>query len=103
LGENHFFPDHSRPENSENHLLRVPSWPKLHSLTKLIHVFLIRQNPGAGVIKIQVGLPGLSIPVLFDLQDCFDRLGWLISIRPIFWISNPLDYCSKISDEDLLD
>ncbi len=55
----------------------------LHNLTKLIHVFLIGQNPGAGVIKIQVGLPGLSVPVLFHFQDCFNRLGWLISIGEI--------------------
>ena len=55
----------------------------LHNLTKLIHVLIIRQNPGAGIIEIQIGLPGLSIPVLLDLQDCFDRLGWSIPIAEI--------------------
>jgi len=59
------------------------NWPtlflNLHYFTKLIHVFLIRQNPGAGIVEIQIYLPGLSIPVLLHFQNCFDRLEWLIS------------------------
>jgi hypothetical protein len=44
---------------------------------------IIRQNPKARVIEIQIGLPGLSVPVLLHFQKCFDGLGWLISIAEI--------------------
>ena len=36
---------------------------------KLIHVLLIRQNLGARIIKIQIGLPGLSVPGSEEFSD----------------------------------
>ena len=52
----------------------------LHHPTKLLLVLLIRQNPGPGIIEIQVGLPGLSVPVLLHFKNCDDRLGELILV-----------------------
>jgi hypothetical protein len=71
------FKSHLSPNNFPTPFLN------LHDLSKLTHILLIRQNPGARIIEIQVGLPGLSIPVLLHFQDCFDRLGGLNSTGEI--------------------
>gem|GEM_PF-2458953 len=47
----------------------------LHSLSKLIHIFLIRQGPGSRVIKIQIGLPSLSIPLFFTFKVALTGVG----------------------------